>query len=421
MQYISDKASYFLVLLVVLLSGVPFFSGNDTYLALSFLLALAIYFKNIGRFTPYFMTYNYVIVFLLILQALAYQYFSAVSSIGLLIRFAFPFFVVMLVGKRFIPIFVNIIYAFTLISFVLYLLSLVFPEFKYYMMYQIAPYFEVERAVDLYRVAPNIIVYTMNHRPFDPFLRNSGPFWEPGGFATFLIVALMLNIVQTRKLRDKRSIVFSIAVLTTFSTTGYIALMFTYIFYFRYISKKMLLTPFIVLSFLLISTFAITQLDFIANKIENRWVTTISSLNNLEKTRRNRFISAAVDLEDIKAHPLIGLGRTEKTRYQRDIDYIYRHRNNGVTDFTVKFGLIFTFLYFFTLFKSFKGICRNFQINEKFARSMLFIIFLLGLSQILFLSSVFISLVFLNRIYPDKKKMVKAKKYEKSIYNYSHT
>jgi len=53
--------------------------------------------------------------------------------------------------------------------------------------------------------------------------RNYGLFWEPGAFQAYLILAVFLEIFQNDMKNKSYIIVYLIAMLTTFSTTGYIA------------------------------------------------------------------------------------------------------------------------------------------------------------------------------------------------------
>lgn len=50
--------------------------------------------------------------------------------------------------------------------------------------------------------------------------RNQGMFWEPGAFSTFIVFALVFETIN-EKLNFKRLVIFLLALLTTFSTTGY--------------------------------------------------------------------------------------------------------------------------------------------------------------------------------------------------------
>ncbi len=57
------------------------------------------------------------------------------------------------------------------------------------------------------------------------YLRNCGLFWEPGAFQTFIGLAILFEIMNTNPSK-KNILLFIITMITTFSTTGYFALIF---------------------------------------------------------------------------------------------------------------------------------------------------------------------------------------------------
>lgn len=61
--------------------------------------------------------------------------------------------------------------------------------------------------------------------------RNFGPFWEPGAFQFYLILGLLLRFfcIEDKKWIVFDTIIFSLALVTTFSTTGIIAMMACYV------------------------------------------------------------------------------------------------------------------------------------------------------------------------------------------------
>lgn len=71
--------------------------------------------------------------------------------------------------------------------------------------------------------------------------RNYGIAWEPGAFAVLLCLALFCVLFLTEKARPGRITVFFITIFTTFSTTGYIAVLAILLIFFierRNINKK---------------------------------------------------------------------------------------------------------------------------------------------------------------------------------------
>ena len=58
----------------------------------------------------------------------------------------------------------------------------------------------------------------------DVLVRNWGPFREPGVFQLFIVVAVIYELFRKKKSNWIKLVVFIFAIITTFSTTGYIAL-----------------------------------------------------------------------------------------------------------------------------------------------------------------------------------------------------
>ena len=76
----------------------------------------------------------------------------------------------------------------------------------------------------------NILVFTyvkLHH------IRNSGFSWEPGAFGFFLNMGLLLQLVTNDFKFDKRSKWVMLAIVTTLSTTTYLAFAFVILLYFR--------------------------------------------------------------------------------------------------------------------------------------------------------------------------------------------
>ncbi len=72
-------------------------------------------------------------------------------------------------------------------------------------------------------------------------VRNTGLFWEPGAFQIYIVIAFLLDLLRCEKPNLKRLIVYSITILTTFSTTGILCLgllWFVYAFNQHTVNKR---------------------------------------------------------------------------------------------------------------------------------------------------------------------------------------
>ncbi|MEW6135588.1 MAG: hypothetical protein HPY74_15120 [Firmicutes bacterium] len=116
----------------------------------------------------------------------------------------------------------------------------------------------------------NIVVYTILRYPGE-MIRNCGFTWEPGPFSIFVAFALLFFYLRTHfaKFLTTKSIIFILALLTTFSTTGYLML-FVIFLTFLAISKKInqLNKPFFYFIFLIIFLIVFFETNFLYSKIK---------------------------------------------------------------------------------------------------------------------------------------------------------
>lgn len=62
--------------------------------------------------------------------------------------------------------------------------------------------------------------------------RNFGPFWEPGVFAAYLLIALFLSLFFSEKVKISNILIFSVTILSTFSTTGITVMLLFFVLFF---------------------------------------------------------------------------------------------------------------------------------------------------------------------------------------------
>lgn len=68
--------------------------------------------------------------------------------------------------------------------------------------------------------------------------RNYGPFWEPGVYQAYLIMALFFSLFYKKGRNRFEVVLFTVTTITTFSTTGIIALCFLFSGYVLSVSKE---------------------------------------------------------------------------------------------------------------------------------------------------------------------------------------
>ena len=261
------------------------------------------------------------------------------------LKFLYAYLSIKVIGVNFFKNIVNIAYYGSIISFPFYILQLLNYDLAFSLVGYVQNTFEfLSWRND--QMANNII-FTING---DGAFRNSGFMWEPKGFASFVIVAIIFRLFLNKlMLFDKKIIVFILAIISTFSTTGILALFLIWTFYF--INKNVKILIFIFPIFLISS-----YLIFFSSEILYKKILYEISLENeykelLEKKdyksdvySLGRTGSLIVDFNDFIKRPIFGYGFTRENRTQSD--YVKLVRVNGFSDLLAVYGLgIILFFY----------------------------------------------------------------------------
>lgn len=242
-----------------------------------------------------------------------------------------------------------------------------------------------------------------NFHRMEEIPRNSGLFWEPGAFAGYLLLALVLlaahRDLYTNRQYRRRLLVLTVALLTTQSTTGYVLLPLVLALHApappQKFSKE--LKALVGLG-LLIVTVAIAfqigrELPFVAEKIEEQLEISLMEEPGSETTRIG---SLLFDVPFIAERPILGWSPHPSTRASLSpfIHEILPTQGNGLSGFIVKFGvagfLVFAVSAFFGFMRTFSG---------KVVHSMVAITVVIGaLNGEAFLNHpLFLALMFLGR------------------------
>ena len=193
-----------------------------------------------------------------------------------------------------------------------------------------------------------IIIYAFVNEGVESFFpRNSGFAWEPGSFAVFCCIAILINLYRRNfELRNNYGVmILAIALLSSQSTTGY-GIFMVIIFGKLYRDLKgaaRLLLPVSALFFAAV----VLIVPFMQEKIVELWDQDLNELatsaaaewNFDQPVAAQRFLSLKIDFEDFKNHPLIGYGgRDEESFIQRDALNIVSI--SGFGKVMAKFGIL---------------------------------------------------------------------------------
>lgn len=179
----------------------------------------------------------------------------------------------------------------------------------------------------------SLYLYTIPLRP-DRLLRNNGPFYEPGLFAVYLILSLTIMLLgQNKKIYSFPVIILMSAIITTLSTTAYIALSVLIMVYVLISDNISSYIKILFVLFIPVALRIISGLEFMSQKI-------ITDYEN-EGNTQSRFFAMVYHWELIQNSPFIG---------SLDTDRLISP--NGISMVLVYWGVPFSCVYYFYLYRA---------------------------------------------------------------------
>ncbi len=382
------------------LAGVPYLLSPFLYV-LQFLILFLIFILRKKLFDKLFVFFIISLFTITLLQALKFNFFPLETNIGIFTRVISAYLIVKILGNKFIKYYINILYYIAITSFLIYFPILLFPSMGTFLLQNIVPIFDILNFAN----SPDETIIIYNLRSFS---RNSGPFWEAGAFAGYLIIAFIFNFIIEKKKIDRKKIVLLIAIITTLSTTAYLAL-FVFFFFIYYKKVKSPIVKFGAIAIIAsIGFYAYTTFDFLGKKIEAQ--VEYAQKKGIEKSDDSqRFLSILRDMKDLEGHELIGRGANDHMRYDLNPGEEVLIRTVGLTDILVRVGLPFFLLMMYFLYRS---ICSYLMFQNQrniFSCIGLFVTILITLmSETYFIYPMYWSLLFLQFVYkkPNEEKSI---------------
>jgi hypothetical protein len=284
---------------------------------------------------------------LIVIQGFLWEFklISLLSFLGFTI--VIPYLALRIVGLKIFKLYANMMLVIAVYSSFLYFFQIISPSFEKYLFKLSEQAFDY--SFDIY--PRSILFYTVRDLPIDiyniSFLRNSGPFHEPGAYAVFLIFAIAINAIISKKLFSKINIFLIIVTLTTFSTAGYFSLFLLVILFI--LQKRKVTSPFIwvigvsIILSLIISS--IQNIDFLGSKTEEHLNEEMTM--DLHNETTGRIYSVRKSLLNLYRYPLTGRGLVVIAR--KDISIEEDTGGYGFMSFFSNMGIVSSvlFLYFF--------------------------------------------------------------------------
>jgi hypothetical protein len=355
----------------------PFFYESIEMLGISFIILLACWFlkeEEDTRLTGYFWLYLIVLTVLQVSQTLVYHAFPINTFLGEYLRIAFAVLAIRIIGPPFFDQFVRFVYVFAVISLFFYFPCVLIKPLAHFLIDHVAKYtqcpFHRAFSGQFYEAPYNMIIFNLGQITYN---RNSG---------------LFINLLYRKeKLTSKMNVIFMVTILTTLSTTTYLALFFVVVAYLRnFIIRKPLISFFLLIAVAIGGYLAFTRLNFMSSKIDEQ-IAKSGSRNAGE----SRFSSLLADVHAWEEHPFIGTGRNAEMRFGKNVNNIdirKLHRNNGIGVLLSTYGIFYFFLFFYL---NWRGYCLLFgsRVNAWLLLTLLLII---GFSEDYYFKAFFIAL-----------------------------
>jgi len=273
---------------------------------------------------------------------------SFIKMISFFIQICFlPYVILTIVGESFWIRFEKIVYKLTLLSLPLFALNILFPNFFNKLTplfrYITRDHFYMHDTLGNYWSS----LFYVNAIIDGDYYRNSGFMWEPGAFAMIIMWALIYHSLTVKERNTKKILVYSLAMFTTLSTAGFVAI---FIFYTAFLLKNRISLSGLLLVVIVNSIFFyyIVNLDFVGAEISKYLESYDSGYISYSETynayKVNRFEIFVFELEKVLKYPF-GYGITESIEESKTEKII---GNNGISNLMVLWGapLFFLFIYF---------------------------------------------------------------------------
>lgn len=291
----------------------------------------------------------FIVFFIFITQRAFSGRGTLTNLLGYIIPILNAYIIIKLIGNKFFKYFVNVVYVFAIIGLFFWLLENLIPSFN-----ESIPAWVVKFGTDPSDWKESLILfaYEPNRAIGELIIRNNGGFWEPGAYVTTLVPAFFFSSI-INGINHKKSWIILITILTTFSTTGYIALFVIIIYNVIVSSYSIVLKNTLIISFVLVSVFAYFSLDFLSTKINQN--IEYAQKSDLTTPTDGRFIAFNKSIYAVEQNPLIG----ENLITLREIDYEAKDWvGYGWMDLVAKIGLVFFSWYLLINYSFYKRLVR---------------------------------------------------------------
>ncbi|MXO95860.1 hypothetical protein GRI34_05420 [Erythrobacter aquimaris] len=343
------QTQFLILFLIILVSGNPAFSSSDVTPWI--LLPLTTYVVFIDRkiydinFLKKIFLFELAFLFIFLAHAIQFGSYPIATWLFFLFKILAGGFALQRIGPRFPERLFSVVFFISFVSLLCYLALLILGPEK--MLGMESPELFGENV-------KTMLIFTTLMT--DQWWRNSAMFWEPGAFQAIINLSLSLLPLSSwlEPSRRFRMICVLLALITTFSTTGYLLFFIILTVKITQIRQSWVLRVPLISFAIALSVFATFQLDFIGAKILGQIERSLYSAS----FSPDRFGSLFFDIHYIEKNPVFGNGLIQETRLADHPELHNRNlgHSNGLSNFIATFGFFGALLYFLSLLSGRTGV-----------------------------------------------------------------
>lgn len=387
---ISGGKSLAVLLLILCSSNAFLHNYADGFLLASTIFAAACWALSTPVLRPSYVMFLAGVGAWLVLISVRYEVFNAYTLAGFYVRLILPYFVVMMLAGSYLDVFNRWVVRLTALSLAAFALSLLIPSLFIELTLRAGPLFVFKGDTVLSgvsvggwrRLALGFFTFAPDMR-----FRNHGFMWEPGAFGVILNITLALQLIRGDLRFSWSKIILIFGILTTFSTTGYVALFINSAYW---LTRKRGLGIIVAVALMVVAGIASASVSFLLPKIIAELQLGADYAQRGVNWTLTRYASFVLDGRDFVEHPILGRGIYIENRYTGNL---ILPSNNGLSDLAVRYGLIGVIVILWKLAQSVWKVAGG---NVFSVLIFLTVIIIGGWSERFFELPFFVALLFLN-------------------------